>query len=71
MVMTVTSTTPEPGGETAVIWTSESTVNAGASTPPKATVVAPVKPWPPMTTLVPPAAGPLAGVNFATAGIAA
>ena len=39
----------------------ESTVNGCAAASPKRTSVAPVKPVPVMVTLVPPAAGPLAG----------
>src|ERR1035437_6824331 len=56
-----------PGGETAVIAVSELTVELAAR-PPKLTAVAPVKPLPAIVTLVPPAAGPLTGVTFVTAG---
>jgi len=51
----------DTGGETAVICVSESTVKDAASTDPNRTAVAPVKFLPVMTTLVPPAAGPLSG----------
>ncbi len=56
--MTPTVTAPEPAGETAVIWVSELTTKLAAAVPPKLTAVAPVKPVPVMTTLVPPAARP-------------
>jgi hypothetical protein len=62
-VVTVTSTDPaaEPAGEVTVICPSLSTVYEAAEVLPNLTAVAPVKPDPVITTLVPPAIGPIAG----------
>ena len=69
-VVTVMSTVPLPGGLVAVICVPESAVTV-AGVPPKLTPVAPERPVPVMVTLVPPAAGPLAGDTPVTAGGAA
>ena len=66
-VTTVTSTTPVPAGLVAVIWVSETTVNAAAWVPPKFTAVAPVKLAPVIVTCVPPAGVPTAGLIPVTA----
>jgi len=55
------STVPVPGGLIAVIWAPDLMVRPAALVPPKLTLVAPVKPWPVIMTLVPPSAGPLTG----------
>ena len=64
-VVTVTLTPPkgeaDSAGVTAVIWVSLTTVKDVAATDPKFTAVAPVKPVPPMVTVVPPAVAPLFG----------
>jgi hypothetical protein len=56
------------GGETALICVSLSTVKDVASAVPNLTAVAPVKLRPLMTTLVPPAAGPLSGLMLVMNG---
>ena len=61
----------EPAGETAVILVADTTVKLVAATPPKVTLVAPVKPVPVMVTVVPPAFGPEVGLTPVTAGLAA
>ena len=55
-----------PAGDVAVICVSELTVRVAAVAP-KLTAVAPVKLDPLIMTLVPPAAGPLAGLMEVTA----
>jgi len=67
-VVTVTSTVPLPAGLVAVIWVSLLTMMLLAGVAPNETLVAPVKPEPVMVTLVPPAAGPLAGLTLDTDG---
>ncbi|GAB7029595.1 hypothetical protein JCM4914_10560 [Streptomyces platensis subsp. malvinus] len=67
-VVTVTWTTPEPGGEVAVRRVSDVTVNEAAGTAPKRTAVAPLKPVPVTVTPVPPVAGPEAGDTEPTVG---
>jgi hypothetical protein len=69
-VVTVTSTVPAPAGEVAVICVALFTVNVVAPVAPNFTAVAPVKFVPVMVTLVPPAAGPLAGLTLVTVGAA-
>ncbi len=70
-VVTVTCTVPVPSGVVAVICVSEMTVNEGACVAPKRTAVAPVKPVPVTTTVVPPAVEPEVGETEMTAGVAA
>ena len=53
-VVTLTVTAPVPAAVTAVIWVAELTTKLAAAVPPNCTAVAPVKPVPVMTTLVPP-----------------
>ena len=67
---TVTSTTPVPAGLVAVICVAELTVKLVAATVPKSTAVAPVKSVPVIVTVVPPAAGPDAGLMPVTLGAA-
>jgi hypothetical protein len=67
-VVTTTCTEPVPAGEVAVIDVSLWTVTLVAGVEPKRTAVAPVRLVPVMVTLVPPAAGPEAGVIAVTAG---
>src|SRR5450631_1419632 len=62
-VVTLTVTAPTPAAVTAVIWVAELTVKLAAAVAPNFTAVAPVKPVPVMTTLVPPASGPDVGVK--------
>ena len=70
VVVTLTSTTPVPGGEGTVIWVAELTMKPVAATAPKVTAVAPVKLVPVMTTDVPPACGPRVGEIEVTVGAA-
>jgi hypothetical protein len=56
-----------PVGTVAVIWVSEFTVKLVALMPPKLTLVAPVKLWPVITTLVP--TGPLVGEKLEITGV--
>ena len=66
VVPLVTEMTSRPmacDGETAVIWVEESTVKLAAGESPNVTAVAPERPVPVITTLVPPAKLPLVGVN--------
>lgn len=68
-VVTATSTVPvDPAGDSAVIDVAELTVKPTASVGPKSTDVAPVRLAPLMVTVVPPAAGPLAGDTLVTNG---
>jgi predicted RNase H-like HicB family nuclease len=67
-VVTVTSTTPVPGGETAAIEVGELTVKLLAPTDPNFTAVAPMRPVPLMVTKVPPASPPLLGLTLMSAG---
>ena len=46
-----------------MIWVAEFTTKLAAAVPPNCTAVAPVKPVPVMTTLVPPDAGPDVGAR--------
>ena len=63
-VVTSTFTDPAvPAGVTAVICVALSTVKLVAGVPPTVTAVAPVKFAPVITTLVPPAAGPVLGLR--------
>jgi len=55
-------------GETAVISVEETTVKLVAATPPKRTLVAPVKFVPVMVTVVPPVLGPEVGETLVTVG---
>ena len=68
MVVTLTSTTPVPGGDVAVIWVAELTVKPVAAVAPNVTAVAPVKLVPVIVTVVPPVAGPRVGEIALTAG---
>src|SRR5215472_10460336 len=70
-VLTVTFTVPLPGGLTALIWVSASTLNVVAAVLPKDTSVVRAKPLPLITTFVPPTCGPLTGVMRVTATILA
>ena len=67
-VVTLTVTEPTPAAVTAVICVAELTTKLAALVPPNWTAVAPVKPVPVMTTLVPPAAGPDVGASPVTVG---
>lgn len=67
-VVTVTSTVPEPEGDTAVMDVALLTVKADALAPPKRTAVAPVNPLPVMVNTVPPDAGPDVGAIDVTVG---
>ncbi len=64
----MTSTTPVPGGSSAVIIVGETTVKLVAGVVPKSTVVAPVKAVPVIVTVVPPDAGPSVGLMLMTVG---
>src|SRR5665213_4370616 len=65
-VVTLTVTAPVPAGDVAVICVAELTVKIVAFVLPNCTAVAPVKPVPVMTTLVPPVAGPDVGARPVT-----
>src|ERR1700716_3206579 len=67
-VVTITSTAPVPGGETAAIDVGELTVKLLASADPNLTAVAPKRPVPLMVTKVPPASPPLLGLTLMSAG---
>jgi hypothetical protein len=64
----VTSTAPDPAGETTLIDESFTTVIPVAAVEPNRTAVAPVKPDPEIVTEVPPAAGPELGLMAVTDG---
>ena len=68
--VTRTSTTPVPAGDTAVNDVELDAVNDAAAVLPKATAVTLVKFVPVMVTVVPPAAGPDAGLTPVTVGAA-
>ena len=68
VVVTLTSTTPVPAGEVAVIEVAELTVKLAAAVPPNATALAPVKFVPVIVTDVPPATGPDVGEIEVTVG---
>jgi hypothetical protein len=69
--VTLTETVPaEFAGDVAVIWVSLSTTKVALAVP-NVTPVAPVKPEPVTTTVVPPATGPLPGLTELTDGVAA
>src|SRR6267378_672600 len=70
-VVTVTSTAPVPGGETATIDVGELTVKLLAPADPNLTAVAPMRPVPLMVTRVPPAPPPLLGLTLMSAGAGA
>ena len=57
-VVTLTGTEPEPAGDVAVIWPSESTVKEAAGFDPNFTAVAPSRSAPVTVTDVPPPADP-------------
>jgi hypothetical protein len=61
VVITLTSTVPEPAGDVAVIDVAELTVKLVAPVAPNVTAVAPVNPVPVIATDVPPAIGPAFG----------
>jgi hypothetical protein len=68
-VVTVTSTVPAlPGGAVAVICVAPFTVKVVAGIVPNLTAVAPERAVPVIVTLVPPAAGPEAGLTPVTVG---
>src|SRR6185437_4839869 len=67
-VVTLTVTEPVPAGDSALICVDESTVYEVAGVPPKFTTVAPVKPVPVITTIVPPDSGPLPGARAEIVG---
>jgi hypothetical protein len=68
-LVTVTWTAPgAPAGDVAVIWVAEFTVKAVAAAAPNETPVAPLKFVPEMTTDVPPAVVPVAGLIPVTVG---
>ena len=69
-VVAVTSTLPElPAGDVANTVESSCTDTFVAGTPPKSTIVVPVKPVPEIVTAVPPAVGPELGLTPLTVGI--
>jgi hypothetical protein len=68
VVVTVTSTVPEPGGEIAKIDPSPNTTNELVVTAPNDTPMAPVNPDPEIATRVPPDAGPEDGLTPDTTG---
>ena len=70
IVVTLTVTAPVPAGDVAVICVAELTMKVAALVLPNCTAVAPVKPAPVMTTLVPPVAGPDVGARPVTVGAA-
>ena len=68
-VVTTTSLTPAvPAGVTAVIEVESTNTKLVTSVVPMVTLDTPVKFFPVMVTLVPPASGPLAGVMLVTVG---
>src|SRR5581483_2569999 len=68
-VVTVTSTIPpECAGAVAVMCPESITVKVPAAAAPKLTVLAPVKPAPWMSTVLPPAVGPPFGTTEVTTG---
>jgi hypothetical protein len=67
-VVTLTVTAPTPAADSAVICVAELTTKLAALVPPNWTAVAPVKPVPVITTLVPPLAGPDVGARPVTVG---
>jgi hypothetical protein len=67
-LITVTSTVPMPGGETAVIELGEFTVMLAALAEPNLTAVAPLRPTPLMATAVPPVSTPSLGLSPLTVG---
>jgi hypothetical protein len=68
-IVTVTYTVPVPAGEVAVIEVELTTVTAVAGAEPKSTIAPLAKPVPLMVTLVPPLAGPVAGLTPLTVGV--
>ena len=62
---------PTPAGLLTVIKLALTTVKFVARVVPKVTVVAPVKPFPMIDTIVPPNCEPIVGVRAATVGTAA
>ncbi len=68
LVVTVTSTVPLPAGAVAVSWLVDCSVTAVAATLPKATAAPLAKFVPVIVTVVPPAAGPAAGLTPVTVG---
>src|SRR5437870_2366479 len=64
----ITSTTPDPDGEVAVIEVAEFTTTPVAALPPKETVSPAAKFVPVTVTVVPPDAGPVAGFTLLTVG---
>lgn len=61
-MLTVTDTAPVPGGETAVMRLSDTTLKEAAGVPPKKTPVAFINPAPLILTVVPPVVGPWVGL---------
>ncbi len=70
MVTTVTSTVPVPAGDVAVISVALTIVTPVAFVVPNLNAVAPVKPVPVIVTVVPPVAGPVAGLSAEIVGAA-
>jgi len=68
LAVTITSTVPDPGGDSVVISESETTKKTGWSFGPNVTSVAPVKPDPVIVTGVPPPAAPAVGLTLLTTG---
>src|SRR5690242_19988108 len=62
------SAVPVPGGDVAVIFVLEFTVNADAAVPANEIALAPLKLEPLMVTMVPPVDGPPAGLTLVTTG---
>jgi hypothetical protein len=67
-VVTVTSTTPMPAGDTAVICDAPFTTTEVAAARPNLTPLAPMKPVPVMVTVSPPLALPVVGETAVTVG---
>ena len=67
-VVTCTSATPPPAGETAVTVVGDSTVKLAAFVPPNVTAVASLRFEPVIVTVVPPVEGPVVGEMLVTVG---
>ena len=68
-VVTVMSTDPVPGGDTAVIEVEELATYEAAGVDPKLTAEGPARLLPVMVTEVPPASGPVAGDTELIVGV--
>lgn len=70
-MVTVTSTVPEPFGETTTILVAETTFRIRAFSGPKRTAYGATRSLPMIVTIVPPDAGPVIGSTRVTAGVGA